>query len=53
MGLDGSGKTTFLERVKSTFNDTPAVDPASIAPTIGQNSALELYWASTTRGLMR
>merc|ERR1711939_982473 len=37
MGLDGSGKTTFLERVKSTFNDTPAVDPASIAPTIGQN----------------
>jgi hypothetical protein len=26
------------ERIKSTFNDTPEVDPASIAPTIGQNS---------------
>lgn len=38
LGLDNAGKTTFLEQVKSTFNDTPALDPASIAPTIGQNS---------------
>ena len=33
-----AGKTTFLEKVKSTFNDTPDVPPESIAPTIGQNS---------------
>jgi hypothetical protein len=26
------------EKVKSTFNRTPDKDPASIAPTIGQNS---------------
>lgn len=26
------------EKVKSTFNQTPEVDPKSIAPTIGQNS---------------
>ncbi|GAA5999592.1 Arf family GTPase ARL3 [Rhodotorula paludigena] len=37
MGLDNAGKTTFLEKVKSTFNRTPDVDPKSIAPTIGQN----------------
>ncbi|KAM0786749.1 hypothetical protein ACM66B_002186 [Microbotryomycetes sp. NB124-2] len=37
MGLDNAGKTTFLERIKSTFNDSPEVDPATIAPTIGQN----------------
>ncbi|GAA5825821.1 hypothetical protein JCM10212_003108 [Sporobolomyces blumeae] len=37
MGLDNAGKTTFLEKVKSTFNHTPEVDPQSIAPTIGQN----------------
>ena len=37
LGLDNAGKTTFLEKVKSTFNDTPFLDPTSIAPTIGQN----------------
>ncbi|GAA6022995.1 hypothetical protein JCM11491_000350 [Sporobolomyces phaffii] len=37
MGLDNAGKTTFLEKVKSTFNHTAEVDPSSIAPTIGQN----------------
>lgn len=29
---------TFLEKVKSTFTDTPGIDPTKIAPTIGQNS---------------
>lgn len=29
---------TFLEKVKTIFNDTPAIDPAKIAPTVGQNS---------------
>ncbi|SCV70214.1 BQ2448_1608 [Microbotryum intermedium] len=37
MGLDNAGKTTFLAKIKSLFNETPDVDPASIAPTIGQN----------------
>lgn len=30
---------TFLEQVKTTFNDAPGVSPEKIVPTIGQNSA--------------
>lgn len=52
LGLDNAGKTvssltahedaltpsqTFLEKVKTTFTDTPGLDPDRIAPTIGQN----------------
>jgi len=37
LGLDNAGKTTFLEKVKSTFTDSPGVAPDKIAPTIGQN----------------
>jgi small GTP-binding protein len=37
LGLDDSGKTTFLERVKSIFNDTIMPQPSKISPTVGMN----------------
>ncbi|KAL7004954.1 ADP-ribosylation factor protein 3 [Cystobasidiomycetes sp. EMM_F5] len=37
LGLDAAGKTTFLEKVKSQYNDTPGLPPEKIHPTIGQN----------------
>ncbi|KEI39823.1 uncharacterized protein L969DRAFT_27371, partial [Mixia osmundae IAM 14324] len=37
LGLDNAGKTTFLERVKDNFTDTPGLSADKIAPTIGQN----------------
>jgi len=37
LGLDAAGKTTFLEKVKSTFSDTPGLPPDKIHATIGQN----------------
>ncbi|CAD6583128.1 MAG: ADP-ribosylation factor protein 3 [Cyphobasidiales sp. Tagirdzhanova-0007] len=37
LGLDAAGKTTFLERVKTVFSDTPGLPPEKIHATIGQN----------------
>jgi ADP-ribosylation factor related protein 1 len=37
LGLDDSGKTTFLERVKSIFNDSIMPQPSKISPTVGMN----------------
>jgi ADP-ribosylation factor related protein 1 len=40
IGLDASGKTTFLEQVKHLYlPNQPAVDPAKIGPTVGQGGA--------------
>lgn len=37
IGLDASGKTTFLEQVKHIYlPGQPALDPAKIGPTVGQ-----------------
>ncbi|KAI5120348.1 hypothetical protein M0805_009423 [Coniferiporia weirii] len=37
LGLDGAGKTTFLERVKSLYTGLPGLPPDKIGPTVGQN----------------
>ena len=37
LGLDGAGKSTFLERLKRDHG-LPSLDPSLIPPTIGQNS---------------
>ncbi|KAF9490660.1 P-loop containing nucleoside triphosphate hydrolase protein [Pleurotus eryngii] len=38
IGLDGAGKTTFLEHIKTLYNDVPGLTPDKIAPTVGQNT---------------
>ncbi|KAG4304596.1 hypothetical protein PORY_001989 [Pneumocystis oryctolagi] len=37
LGLERSGKTTFLERVKSIYNHVSALPPENIISTVGQN----------------
>ncbi|KLO20318.1 P-loop containing nucleoside triphosphate hydrolase protein [Schizopora paradoxa] len=37
LGLDGAGKTTFLEKVKGLYTNHPGLSPDKIAPTVGQN----------------
>ncbi|CEL60644.1 ADP-ribosylation factor-related protein 1 OS=Homo sapiens GN=ARFRP1 PE=1 SV=1 [Rhizoctonia solani AG-1 IB] len=37
LGLDNAGKTTFLEKTKSLYNNTPGLPPDKIGPTVGQN----------------
>ncbi|KAI9092885.1 ADP-ribosylation factor family-domain-containing protein [Phlyctochytrium arcticum] len=37
LGLDNAGKTTLLERIKSTFTGVPGLSPDKIAPTVGLN----------------
>ncbi|CAE6435882.1 unnamed protein product [Rhizoctonia solani] len=37
LGLDNAGKTTFLEKTKSSYNNTPGLPPDKIGPTVGQN----------------
>ncbi|KAH7107983.1 P-loop containing nucleoside triphosphate hydrolase protein [Auriculariales sp. MPI-PUGE-AT-0066] len=37
LGLDAAGKTTFLEKVKTLYNDMPGLSPDKIGPTVGQN----------------
>ncbi|KAF8197909.1 P-loop containing nucleoside triphosphate hydrolase protein [Pholiota molesta] len=38
IGLDGAGKTTFLEKIKTLYNDVPGLSPDKIGPTVGQNT---------------
>ncbi|KAF9010634.1 P-loop containing nucleoside triphosphate hydrolase protein [Cyathus striatus] len=38
VGLDGAGKTTFLEKIKTLYNETPGLPPDKIGPTVGQNT---------------
>lgn len=38
LGLDGAGKTTFLENVKSQYNKTEGIHPDKIGPTVGLNT---------------
>jgi ADP-ribosylation factor related protein 1 len=37
LGLDKSGKTTLLERLKGLFGEGPGLDPDNILPTVGLN----------------
>ncbi|EJD52831.1 P-loop containing nucleoside triphosphate hydrolase protein [Auricularia subglabra TFB-10046 SS5] len=37
LGLDGAGKTTFLEKIKTLYSDAPGLPPDKIGPTVGQN----------------
>ncbi|TDL26021.1 P-loop containing nucleoside triphosphate hydrolase protein [Rickenella mellea] len=37
LGLDGAGKTTFLEKVKNLYTGLPSLPPDKIGPTVGQN----------------
>ncbi|KAK9467114.1 ADP-ribosylation factor family-domain-containing protein [Lipomyces arxii] len=37
LGLDNAGKTTFLEKLKSIYNEGRSVAPEKIVPTVGQN----------------
>ncbi len=37
VGLDKSGKTTLLERLKTLYTDFPGLDPPQILPTVGLN----------------
>jgi ADP-ribosylation factor related protein 1 len=43
VGLDYSGKTTLLEKVKSKFGKLPSIPPEKIPPTIGMNLAKLQY----------
>ncbi len=36
-GIDKAGKTTLLERLKTTYGDLPGTDPDKILPTVGLN----------------
>jgi len=38
LGLDGAGKTTFLENVKGQYNKTEGIAPDKIGPTVGLNT---------------
>ncbi|KAJ3125077.1 hypothetical protein HK100_011009 [Physocladia obscura] len=39
LGLDNAGKTTLLERIKTTYaSNEPIIHPDKIAPTVGLNS---------------
>ena len=37
LGLDKSGKTTLLERLKELYTDVPGLEPDAILPTVGLN----------------
>jgi ADP-ribosylation factor related protein 1 len=37
IGLDKSGKTTMLEKLKSLYTDLPGTDPNKVLPTVGLN----------------
>jgi ADP-ribosylation factor related protein 1 len=37
IGLDKSGKTTLLERLKTLYTDFPGLEPTQILPTVGLN----------------
>ncbi|QRV79664.1 ADP-ribosylation factor family [Ceratobasidium sp. AG-Ba] len=37
LGLDNAGKTTFLEKTKTLYNNVPGLSPDKIGPTVGQN----------------
>lgn len=37
LGLDNAGKTTFLEKLKSMYNNTSMLPANRIRPTVGQN----------------
>ncbi|KAG8721015.1 ADP-ribosylation factor protein 3 [Ceratobasidium sp. 394] len=37
LGLDNAGKTTFLEKTKTLYNNVPGLPPDKIGPTVGQN----------------
>jgi ADP-ribosylation factor related protein 1 len=39
IGLDHAGKTTFLEKIKSKFGNSPGLPPDKIPPTVGMNLA--------------
>lgn len=39
IGLDYSGKTTLLEKIKNKFGRLPSIPPEKIPPTIGMNLA--------------
>jgi ADP-ribosylation factor related protein 1 len=43
IGLDYSGKTTLLEKIKSKFGKLPSIPPEKIPPTIGMNLARIFY----------
>ncbi|KAK9839503.1 hypothetical protein WJX81_006203 [Elliptochloris bilobata] len=46
IGLDKSGKTTLLEKIKGLFGDTPGLEPHAILPTVGLNvGRLEAFQA--------
>ena len=47
IGLDYSGKTTLLEKIKSKFGRLPAIPPEKIPPTIGMNLARIQYAGHT------
>lgn len=46
IGLDYSGKTTVLEKIKSRFSKIPGLPPEKIPPTIGMNLAKINYQGS-------
>lgn len=37
LGVDGAGKTSLLERLKSIYTGTPGLTPDKIRPTVGLN----------------
>lgn len=37
LGLDGAGKTSLLERLKTIYTGTPGLTPDKIRPTVGLN----------------
>ena len=42
-GIDGSGKTSVLERIKDAYTDVTGLRPEQIIPTIGMNIAKVPY----------